>query len=187
MLEALDGLDRGLSIDPDAATMGKQEALVEDLIEKLEDINTVDIPTKDPRLLGAWQLMYTSSSITRFFGGVTGVQRLLPEGEIGRIVQFIDLENGTSRFTEQVSYELPIVGKTVTSEAVVEGKIRPSSAVRLLWDAERVKMSWFSWFADGWKTMRAFRISDITYLDDNLRITRGQTGSVNVFARLEKD
>lgn len=183
LLQALSGLERGLSIDADSPTMDDDEALVEDLIERIEDLNEADVPTKDPRMSGTWELLYTSSSITRYFGGATGLQRLLPAGEVGWIRQHVDPENGTSEMSELLRFEVPVVGTPMENVAVAKGKIRATSKVRQVWDPEDVKFYFFKQFADGWKTLRAFQIADTTFLDETLRITRGQTGSVNVFAK----
>lgn len=138
-------------------------------------------------MAGEWDLAYTSSSITRFFGGVTGLQRLLPEGEVGRIVQYISAEDGISEFHETIYYELPIIGKPAEVTTVSMGKIRRSSKTRQLWEPEHVKFFGFKKFAEGWKTLRAFQVADTTYLDDDVRVTRGQTGSVAVYFRPRVD
>lgn len=183
LLQSLSSLDRGLTIDPDAEVLTPEEAVVEDIIILLEDASPQVAPTSSPDLAGTWELLYTSSSITRFFGGVTGLTRLLPAAETGSIQQVIDAEDGTSRYVERMRFELPLFGeKEWVAEA--EGKFRGSSEVRMLWEPENVKVGWFSWFADSWKTLRAFQVSDITYLDDTLRITRGTTGSVNVYEKV---
>lgn len=187
LLSGLDNLDRGLSIDPDADTMTPEEAEVEDLIEELEDNYPPQMPTKDPRNSGSWRLKYTSSSITRYFGGVTGLQRLLPNASVGEIIQDIDDEDGKCVFSEKISFEVPITGNEVCLDIRVEGRVRAASEERQLWEPESVKCGVFSWFADSWKTLRAFQVADITYLDDELRITRGQTGSVSVFQKAQGD
>ncbi|PXF46896.1 Chromoplast-specific carotenoid-associated protein C1, chromoplastic [Gracilariopsis chorda] len=187
LLSGIDNLDRGLSIDPDADTMTPEEADVEDLIEELEDNYPPQVPTKDPRNSGSWRLKYTSSSITRYFGGVTGLQRLLPNASVGEIIQEIDSEGGKCMFSEKISFEVPIVGNEVCLDIRIEGRMRAASEERQLWEPESVKCGVFSWFADSWKTFRAFQVADITYLDDELRITRGQTGSVSVFQKALSD
>ena len=181
---ALRGINRGLAIDADLPVLTSAEAQVEDILDILENNNPTPVPTKNPLMPGKWALIYTSSSITRYFGGVTGVQRLLPEGIVGEIYQIIDPEDGTSRFEEMVQWEIPMLGKAVDSVVVADGKIRATSEVRQMWEPMSVKSGFWSWFADNWKTLRAFQVADTTYLDDELRITRGQTGSVNVFRRV---
>ncbi|CDF37166.1 unnamed protein product [Chondrus crispus] len=138
-------------------------------------------------MFGTWELLYTSSSITRFFGGATGLQRLLPAGEVGRVEQYIDAENGTCEVREELSFEVPIVGTPMKKIAVASGTIRATSQTRQAWDPKEVQFYFFKQFADGWKTLRAFQIADTSFLDESLRITRGQTGSVNVFGKRDDD
>lgn len=157
---------------------------IEDAIEGLEDLNEIELPTKHEFMAGDWELIYTSSSITRYFGSVTGFHRLLPEGNVGKIVQTIDTEDGTSVFRERISFELPIFGNEMESDAVCYGKLRAASETRQTWEPEYVQFYFFKRFADGWKTLRAFQVADTTYLDEDIRITRGQTGNVNVFRKL---
>ena len=184
LLKALAPMKRGIFIDPDEDPTD-EELRIEQLVDLLESINDCSSPTQSPLIDGRWKLIYTSSSLTRFFGGVTGLQRLLPEGRIGEIVQEIRTEDGLMVFEEEVIFELPVMGviKWVVS---VEGDLRSSSSTRHIWEAETVRLGSLKWFADGWKTVRAFQISDITYLDNTLRITRGQTGSIAIFQQIER-
>lgn len=175
----------GLSIDADSETVDDQEGDVEDLIEQLEDLNTCESPNEDTRMSGTWEMIYTSSTISRYFGGVTGVQKYLPDGSVEAIYQILDVEDGTCSIVEVIAFDVPFVDKRSSLKAIVSGKVRPMSSVRLRWDAENVQVSFWRWFADGWKTVRAFKVTDTTYLDDDFRIIRGQTGSVSVFKRAE--
>jgi hypothetical protein len=184
-VDALAGLNRGLSLDPDAETETPAEAMVEDLAERLEDANTCEDPTRSLLMSGSWELIYTSSTIARFHGGLSGMQKYV-EGKVGRIWQVIDLEDGSCVFNEQISYKLPIVQKPSTVTVVVGGRIRAVSETRQMWDPETIKASWFQLWAESWKSVRAFTIAETTYLDKELRITRGQTGSMNIFARTQE-
>lgn len=153
----------------------------------MEDSTDCVVPTRDARVFGTWKLIYTSSSITRYFGGLTGLQRLLPDGSVGRIRQTIDAEDGTSVFDECISCDVPFRSRRANLLATVTGKIRSTSETRQVWQPETVRLAGFSRFAETWKTLRAFQVADITFLDDQLRITRGQNGSVCVFARWNED
>lgn len=163
--------------------MDEREATVEDLVEELERLNDVNVPTKDPRMYGLWQLVYTSSSIIRYYGGATGLQRYLPDGKVGKIEQYIDSEDGTCEIREAISFGVPLLGKQLDGVAVAKGKLRATGQTRQVWEPEKVYFYFLKQFADSWKTLRAFQVADTTYLDDDLRITRGQTGSTNVFRK----
>lgn len=163
--------------------MDPKEEVVEDLIDDLEQLNNVSVPTKDARMFGLWELMYTSSTITRYYGGATGLQKFLPEGRVGKIEQYIDAEDGTCEFREIISFGVPLLGKQLEGVAVAKGVLRNTSETRQVWEPRRVEFYFLKQFADSWKTLRAFQVADTTYLDNDLRITRGQTGSVNVFRK----
>jgi PAP_fibrillin len=184
LVDALVGLNRGLTLDPDSETETPAEALVEDLAERLEDANICAEPTRSPLMTGSWELAYTSSTIARFHGGLSGLQKYV-EGDVGRIIQVIDLEDGTCVFSEQISYVMPIVKKPASVTVLVSGKIRAVSETRQMWTPETIKASWFQLWAESWKSVRAFTIAETTYLDKQIRITRGQTGSLSIFARTQ--
>jgi PAP_fibrillin len=186
LVDAMDGLNRGFALDPESETETPAEALVEDLAEQLEDANQCACPTRSPDMGGSWELLYTSSTIVRFAGGLTGLQKYLPEGSVGRIIQVVEPEDGTCVFTEQLTYTLPVVNKQVAMDVVVAGRIRATSETRQVWSPESVKATWFRSWAESWKTLGPFTIAETTYLDKYLRITRGQTGSMNIFARTQE-
>lgn len=146
-------------------------------------MNECNIPSRDDRMNGKWQLMYTNSTIARYSGGVTGLHRYFPDGNVKKIVQEIDIEDGSLTMSETIDFDVPFVDKRTSVTATVSGELRANSEIRQTWNAEKVRIFFFSWFADGWKTVRAFKVTDTTYLDDDVRITRGQTGSVCVFTK----
>ena len=136
---------------------------------------------------GKWKLAYTSSSITRFFGGLSGLQRLLPEGGVGEITQTISLEDGIATFDEILEYELPILGNKMQHTIQVDGNLRALDEERQIWEPEKIRFFRLNWWADSWKTLRAFQVADVTYLDKKWRIARGQTGSVSVFEKIDEN
>lgn len=177
-------LNRGLNIDSDADAETDAEELVEDIAEQLEDRNPCAVPTASPDMDGKWELVYTSSSLTRFHGGLSGIQNYV-DGTVGRITQEIDTESGICTFYEQISYELPVVKKPAQVTVVVSGKIRAVNETRQMWTPESITASWFKLWAESWKSVRAFTVAETTYLDKDLRITRGQTGSLTIFGRTQ--
>lgn len=179
-------LNRGLSIDSGADAETDAEELVEDIAEQLEDRNLCAVPTASPDMDGKWELLYTSSSLTRFHGGLSGIQKYV-DGTVGRITQEIDTETGLCTFYEQISYSLPVVKKPAQVTVVVSGKIRAVNETRQMWTPESITASWFKLWAESWKSLRAFTVAETTYLDHELRITRGQTGSLTVFGRTQDE
>lgn len=155
------------------------------MIEQIENMNDCELPTRDIRMNGEWNMLYTSSTISRYFGGLTGMQKYIPDGSVESIHQKIDTEDGTCSFSEVLECDVPFIDKRMRINTEVSGKLRVINDTRLKWDAENVKISFWKRFAEGWKTVRAFKVTDVTYLDDDFRIIRGQTGSVCVFEKFE--
>lgn len=156
---------------------------MEALIEQLEDINQCSVPTRDKRLEGTWKLEYTSSTITRYTKGVTGLQRYLPNGSLAEIRQVIDLEDDILQMQEDIQFDIPILKKPIKFTSTVSGSLRTTSEIRHVWNPQTIRFFFISWFADSWKSTRAFSVADNTYLDDTHRVTRGQTGSVCLYTK----
>lgn len=178
-------LNRGLNLDSDADSETDAEERVEDLAEKMEDRNPCAVPTASSDMDGKWELIYTSSSLTRFHGGLSGIQKYV-DGTVGRITQEIDTESGLCTFYEQISYLMPVVKKPADVTVVVTGKIRAVNETRQMWTPENITASWFKLWAESWKSVRAFTVAETTYLDSELRITRGQTGSLTIYGRTQE-
>lgn len=177
-------LDRGLGLDPDAEAETAAEEAVEDLAERLEDANACAAPTASPDMSGSWDLLYTSSTLTRFHGGLSGMHKYV-DGTVGRITQEIDTETGICTFYEQIAYALPVLNKAAQVTVTVTGRIRAVNETRQMWAPETISASWFKLWAESWKSVRAFAIAETTYLDRDLRITRGQTGSLTIYGRTQ--
>lgn len=193
LMNGLKDMNRGLDIDADAETMNDDEAYIEDVIELLEDEHGQFI-TGDYD--GDWELIYTSSGITRYFGGVTGLQRLLPNGSTQTIIMNMNREDGKCQFTETITFDAPIFGKQ-TIQVIAQGDVlltppqsfspseqQQQQQQRVNWDPKTVQIAGFNLYAENWKTLRAFQIGDVTFMDGTFRILRGQTGSVHVFRRV---
>lgn len=179
----LEGYNFGLDFDPDAEDLGDDENAIEDIIEQIEDTNDSELSTTDPRMNGTWDLVYTSSTISRYYGGLTGVHSYLPEGAVEEIKQEINIEDATCTMTERIRFEIPFSEREGHITVKVIGKLRLMGENRMVWNAENVMVGIFKWFAEGWKSLRAMTIVDLTYLNESVRIVRGQTGAVHVFIK----
>lgn len=185
LVDACTGLNRGLDFDPDAQVETEEEASVEDLAESLEDLNACTAPTQSENLNGSWDLLYTSSTLARYTGGLSGLHKYV-DGKVGRITQYIDADDGTCTFSEQISYSLPVVNRASSVTVVIFGRIRDIDETRQIWYPETIKAAWLRLWAENWKSLRAFTSSHTTYLDKYIRITRGQTGSLSIFGRTQE-
>lgn len=187
LMKSLSGLNRGLLIDADSKTESNEESEVEDIIEALESslpssTDKDDVVPFDWELrYGDWDLAYTSSSLTRYAGGLTGMHKLLPGGVVGKISLNVSDEVPQWIFTEAVSFEL--FGKKLGVDVVINGRIEPMVGMREVWQPEKADMFGWKFYAETWKSLRAFTNTTVTYMDEFVKISRGTTGSAIVFVR----
>lgn len=99
------------------------------------------------------------------------------------IRQIIDIDEATLQMEEDIQFDIPIIEKQTSISSSVTGSLRPVSEIRHVWDPQSIRFSFISWFAEGLKATRAFKVADITYLDETHRVTRGQTGSVCLYEK----
>lgn len=183
LIVALRGLNRGLDFDADAEAEVDTEALVEDAIEALEESPGATAPTADPLRHGNWVLAYSSSSLTRYAGGLTGMHKLLPGGTVGDITLEVDEDVSTWKFCEKLSFE--IFGRELGLDVLVDGRVRALDAEREVWLPENARFFGFKFQAETWKSLRAFTNGTVTHLDEKVKIARGTTGAATVFVRPE--
>ncbi len=181
LLDSLRDLNRGLDFDADETTESDSEARVEDAIESLESSFAVAKPTASESRFGTWQFAYTSSAMTRYIGGLTGMQRFFPGGVVGPITLEVDKDEGTWVFRESIAYEL--LGRELTVDIEVEGDVSALSDTREMWSPEKVRFYGFRLWAESWKSLRAFANTTVTYVDEHVKISRGPTGAAVVFVR----
>lgn len=191
-MRSLSGLNRGLLIDADSRTESDEESDVEDIVEALESSlssssdndnnNNNGAPLFDWDLrYGDWDLAYTSSSLTRYAGGLTGMHKLLPGGVVGNITLNVSDEVSQWVFTERMTFEL--FGREFKVNVVINGRVEASNGGREVWMPEKADMFGWKFYAETWKSLRAFTNTTVTYMDEFVKIHRGTTGSAIVFVR----
>ncbi|BAY12954.1 PAP/fibrillin family protein [Calothrix sp. NIES-2098] len=188
LLDAIAGTNRGLL----ANEQQKQAILA--AIATLEDLNPTPLPVEAPDLLnGNWRLIYTTSK------ALLNLDRL-PFCKLGQIYQYIRVEN-TSVYNIAEIYGLPYLEGLVS----VAAKFEPVSGRRVLVKFNRSIIGWqrllgynspenlIQQIEAGDKLMaidtainsdRQPGWLDITYLDNDLRIGRGNEGSVFVLNKV---
>ena len=173
----------GLSISEDEAVTPEEEA-IEDTIEMLEDAGgKCNVLDHGAMLNGRWELLYTSSTMARYAGGLSGLAKVLPGGECRRVWALVDVDEQEGQFSEEVGWK---IGRLDGSLVVrVDGRVEVRERGRVMWSPEKLRVGAWAFDAQGWKSLRAFGIMDHTFLDGDLRIARGQTGGVWVFWRIE--
>lgn len=187
LLEAIAGRNRGL-----LATETEKQAIVA-AAANLEDRNPTPRPVEAPELLeGNWRLLYTTSQ------GLLGFDRL-PLLKLGQIYQYIQAKQSRVYNIAEI-YGLPFLEGLVSvsasfvplSERRVQVKFERSiiglqrlinyqSASHFVQQIEaRQRFTALDWQLDsreqqGWL--------DITYLDEDLRIGRGNEGSLFILSK----
>ena len=163
ILELAKAVDRGLT------ATDEQKSRMMNLFEKLERLNPTPEPLKARRLIdGSWDLQYTTSDSILGKGGFP---------RIGPIEQYLDTENRQAYNSEVVNYFglFPV-------ERKVNAALYPQSA-RLT----NVQFEQFELFG-GLVKIKApsqFKGSlDVTYLDESLRLTRGDKGNIFVLTKM---
>ena len=148
----------------------EQKQTMEQLFAQLEALN----PTRNPLIIaknkpsinGDWSLDYTTSESILGKGGYP---------RIGPIIQNIDTTNLSAKNSEIVKYfNLFPVPRSVTAElSPVNGQLT------------NVKFKKFMIGPLGFNAPDSFRGSlDITYLDEEVRLTRGDKGNIFVLTRM---
>lgn len=188
LLEAIAGINRGLM----ATERDKQAILI--AIAQLEDRNPTERPVESGLLLdGNWRLLYTTSK------GLLNIDQL-PLLKLGQIYQCIRVKTQSVYNIAEV-YGLPylegLVGVTARFEPVSEKRVQvkfersilglqrligyqsPGDFVQQIEAGKKfvaIDFNFDSRDQQGWL--------DITYLDNDLRIGRGNEGSVYVLSKV---
>jgi len=154
---------RGLTATP------SQQAEMERLFARLEKLNPTPNPLiaskKKPTVNGDWDLQYTSSDSILGKGGFP---------RVGPIVQTLNTETLSAKNSEVVKYILFNIPRSVTAElSPVNGQLT------------NVQFKRFSLGPVGFDAPDSFRGSlDVTYLDEEVRLTRGDKGNIFVLTRM---
>jgi hypothetical protein len=193
----LDFLDE-LADDEDRLPCGleadeREEKLVQNIVSDLEKSSNNRIQQTlgdlDPQeLVGEWKLLYSSSSAMKFNKGLSGLGGSFPNGRFGGLVQKLKY----SKFMQDVDYQEQIDLKpdTASFKVNVNGawELRKSTSLftnqpctMLCVEPDRVSYGPTSTRADHWKSLGPMNLLDITYLDGDLRIMRGNTATDAIF------
>eukprot|EP00890_Picochlorum_soloecismus_P003562 jgi/Picsp_1/4206/NSC_01715-R1_probable plastid-lipid-associated protein chloroplastic-like len=156
LLDGLKGLERG------AKSTEEQKSNVDKLARELERLN----PTKEvlgPKLSAKWKLLYTTSD------SILGTSRPPFLRPFGDIFQTIDAENLKARNQETFPFF-----NAVEAELIPENK-------------RKVKVQFKTFYLGSIIPVKAPPTArgelEVTYLDDDLRISRGNKGNLFILSR----
>lgn len=143
----------------------EQKERIEKLFGKLEKLNPTSKPLLSDKVNGVWELRYTTSDVILGRGG---------SPRIGPIQQLIDTKNLRAENTEVVRYlNILDVPRKITA------KLEPQSN-----QLTNVQFEQFSIGPVSFKAPDSFKGSlDITYVDDELRLTRGDKGNIFILTK----
>ena len=157
------------------------ESSPENLLLKRE-IQNIDIA-------GSWDLVFTSSGMFKFNRGLTGLAGSVPNAEFGGLKQIITVDNFFSdlEYIERInvngsdenSFDAKVNADWELKKSVSLFSGEPTVIMSV--EPDKVTYGPTSTRADHWKSVRSMNLLDISYLDSDLRIMRGNTSTDTVF------
>ena len=162
LLQLATETNRGLTATPE------QERKIKETFEKLERLNPTPKPLKSQKINAVWDLQYTTSDSILGKGGCT---------RVGPIKQMIDTESLSAYNSEVVDYFGIKLPRKVFAE------LQPETE-----KLTKVQFKKFSIGPISFDAPEQFKGAlDVTYLDDDLRLTRGDKGNIFVLTRHVND
>lgn len=158
-------LDLSKKVNRGLSSTEVQEEEILKLFEKLEKINPTRNPLQSDLVNGVWSLDYTTSASILGKGGAGK--------RVGPILQTIDTKSLYAENSEVVDYFGIKVPRKVTAE------LDPQNS-----QLTNVQFKQFSLGPIAFDAPESFKgFLDVTYLDKNLRLTRGDKGNIFVLTR----
>lgn len=139
-------------------------------------------------MCGTWELIYSSSSSMKFNKGLSGLGGSFPNGKFSTLKQKLTF----SKFMSDVEYteHIEVTPSSASFDVTVTGSwsLRKSislftgqATIILAVEPDRVSYGPTSTRADHWKSLGPMNYLDLLYLDDDLRIMRGNTSMNTIF------
>jgi hypothetical protein len=184
LLQLCRDTQRGITATPE------QEQRIKSLFERLERVNPTPNPLRSPSssslasqssmlINGKWSLEYSTA------GYIIGKGDVFPR--VGPIVQRIDTTTSTAENSEVVSYFGIPIARKVTAELIPPPPSSEEEDVKKKKNQlTYVQFKRFSVGPVAFDAPKQFQgFLDITYLDKDLRLTRGDKGNLFVLTRME--
>jgi hypothetical protein len=174
--------------------LDSEQKMILELVNNLEKAPTNLVRIKqgaiEPKdLVGSWELLYSSSSAMKFNKGLSGLGGSFPNGKFGGLKQTLQSTNVLSdvEYIERIevkspanaSFDVKVTGSWDLRSSVSLFTGEPSIVMTV--EPDRVSYGPTSTRADHWKSLGPMNMLDITYLDSDLRIMRGNTAIESIF------
>ena len=193
LLDAIADLQRDNELPCGLAATELEQREILSIVEMLENDTTNMIRSKQgiispQELSGEWEMIYSSSSAMKFNQGLTGLGGSVPNGRFGTLKQKLvatkyltDVEymEHIEMTPSSASFDVKVTGtwELRTSVSLFTGE--PSIVMNVVPD--RVTYGPTSTRADHWKSLGPMNMLDISYLDDDIRVMRGNTSIDTIF------
>jgi hypothetical protein len=171
----------------------REEKVVMDIVNQLEQAPSNVVTQKKGNIqltdmAGSWELLYSSSSAMKFNKGLSGLGGSVPNGKFAGLVQNLQ----ASKYMTDVEYieRIEVNPSSASFDVIVSGDWDLSQSVSLFTgkpstimtvEPARVMYGPTSTRADHWKSLGPMNMLDLTYLDDDLRVMRGNTSTDTIF------
>jgi len=175
----------------------REQKIVQELVTKLEAEATNIIRERKgaiamTELAGLWELVYSSSAAMAYNKGLSGLGGSFPNGKFGGL----KMKLSANKYMTDLEYveRINVVPDSASFDVTVNGVWEIKSSVSIFTGEpsvvlslrpERVTYGPTSTRADHWKSLGPTNMLDVSYLDEDLRIMRGNTAtdSILVFKR----
>ena len=171
----------------------QEQDAIQELVEALERTSTNQIREKQGEisrddLAGTWELLYSSSSAMKFNKGLSGLGGSFPNGRFAGVKQVLKANKYMTdvEYLERIevnpssaSFDVKVTGDWELRRSVSLFTGEPSTVLTVV--PERVTYGPTSTRADHWKSLGPLNMLDVTYLDEDLRVMRGNTAVDTIF------
>jgi len=139
-------------------------------------------------LVGTWDLLYSSSSAMKYNKGLSGLGGSIPNAKTAGVKQTLS----SSKFMSDVEYieHIEVNPSSASFDVKITGDWELRSSTSLFTGEPTLTLTITpglvvygptSTKADHWKSIGPLNMLDISYLDEDLRIMRGNTAVDNIF------
>lgn len=175
----------------------KEQATVQEIVSALESNSDNIVSQKQGAIemadvAGEWDLLYSSSAAMAYNKGLSGLGGSVPNGSFGGL----KMKLTATKFMTDLEYveRINVVPDSASFEVTIDGDWELRSSVSIFTGdpsivltvvPEKVTYGPTSTRADHWKSLGPTNMMDVTYLDGDIRIMRGNTAtsSILVFRR----